>query len=77
MTICEPWYFELPYSHMFLFLEIQLTFNADGSVNSIHGTVPDIRLDNYRFPTSYPVGFEIEDLLQDDWIKHVINLKEK
>jgi len=77
MTICEPWYFELPYSHMILFLEIQLTFNADGSINSINGTEPDIRLDGHKFPTSYPSGFKKEDLIQDDWIEYVINLRDK
>lgn len=73
MTVCEPWYFELPYSYMILMLELQITFNDNGSINTVYGTDPDIRLDNHQFPTSYPTGFEKNELLQDDWIKYIIN----
>lgn len=73
MTVFEPWYFELPYSHMIIMLELQLTFNEDGSINTVMGTVPDIYLDNHQFPTSYPRGFDKNELFQDDWIKYIVN----
>ena len=72
----EPWLFELPNSHIIFSLEIELAFNADGSINEIYGTSPHYDLEPSRYPTSFPTGFSKEELLEDKWIKWVID-KEK
>ena len=68
MVICEPWFFELPYSHLIILLEVQLAFNLDGSINAVYGTRPGICLDSGRFATPYPKSYKKNDLLLDPWI---------
>jgi hypothetical protein len=68
------WYFpmiivRLPASGMIFTLEPDLVINPDGSVDELFGTPPDIILPTALLPTS----FTREELLEDEWIKKVIN----
>lgn len=71
-VVLPTWNFELPNSHILFRLEIELAFNRDGSVNEIIGTIPDKNLEPSSYPTSFPISFDTEDLIKDEWIKWVI-----
>jgi hypothetical protein len=68
----EPWHFELPNSHIIFFLEVELAFNSDGTINEIYGTKPDVELEPSTYPTTFPTGFSKKELLKDSWIQWVI-----
>jgi C-terminal processing protease CtpA/Prc len=59
----------LPASGMIFRAETELFINPDGSFNALFGTPPDIELPD----TDPPKSITKEDLLDDEWIKKVIN----
>ena len=70
-----PWVFELPNSHIMISMEIDMSFNEDGSVNEIYGTKPDHTLQPSTFPTSLPSAYDVSSLMKDPWIEFVKNIK--
>lgn len=72
-VIHAPSYFELPKSHILFVLEIDMAYNSDGTINEISGTKPDIELESSAYPTSFPDDFSKEGLLNDNWVKRIMN----
>lgn len=66
------WYFELPNSHIMLSMEIDMAFNADGTLNEIFGTKPDFILEPDGYPTVMPDEYTKEALLNDKWVQFVL-----
>ncbi len=74
-VVLPPWIFELPKSHILFMLEVELTFNEDGTINELYGTKPNIELEKSYYPTSFPNSYSKTDLVKDNWIKMIINEK--
>jgi len=72
-VIHAPSYFELPKSHILFQLECDMAYNPDGTINEISGTKPDILLEKSTYPTSFPIEYTKEDILNDAWIKRIMN----
>jgi hypothetical protein len=63
-----PGVIRLPRSGMVLRAETEILISPDGSVDELFGTAPDVRLP----PAGRPASITREDLLKDEWIKHVM-----
>ena len=72
-VIYAPAYFELPKSHILFELEFDMAYNSDGTINEIFGTKPDIELEPSTYPTSFPNDYSKEGLLNDNWIRKIMN----
>ncbi|KAI7253024.1 hypothetical protein KC345_g11423, partial [Hortaea werneckii] len=68
----EPYRYALPNSGLLFKLETDLNENAEGLINEIYGTAPDVLLDVSRYPAAYPAGYEPEALKNDTWIRQVM-----
>lgn len=62
-------YIRLPASGMMLRAETEIVINPDGSINELFGTPPDIELPHAILPKSIAK----EELLQDEWVRTVID----
>lgn len=67
-----PWFFMLPNSQIMISMEIDMAFNADGTINEIYGTKPDFIMEPRGYPTSMPAEYTKEALIQDKWVRYVI-----
>lgn len=72
-VLFAPWFFDLPNSHIMLSMEIDMAFNTDGTINEIYGTKPDFVLGPAGYPTEMPAEYTKEALMQDEWVKFVVN----
>ena len=72
-VVLPPWLFEVPNCHLLFKTEVELAFNSDGSINELYGTKPDINLEPSSYPTTFPENFSKEELLNDKWIKWIID----
>lgn len=72
-VVLPPWIFELPNSHILFTLEVELAYNADGTIDEIYGTKPDIEFEPSTYPTYFPESFLKEDLLKDKLINRILN----
>ena len=72
-TVHVPLIYEAPNCHLLFRTEIEMTFNADGTVNELYGTKPDINLEPSTYPSSFPKSFDINALLRDKWIDWMIS----
>lgn len=63
-----PGAIRLPRSGMIFRVETELLMTQNGAVNELFGTEPDVRLPSADPPKS----ITREDLLKDEWIKHII-----
>ena len=72
-AVHAPLIYEVPNCHLLFRTEIEITFNADGTINELYGTKPDINLEPSTFPTSFPKSFDTNVLLKDKWIDWIIN----
>lgn len=68
----EPYRYALPNSGLIFKLETDLNGNAEGRINEIYGTAPDVLLDDSRYPTAYPESYEPEVLKNEEWIRKVM-----
>lgn len=68
----EPYRYALPNSGLLFKLETDLNLNAEGQINEIHGTSPDLLLSSSRYPTPYPISYEPEVLKKDEWIHRIM-----
>ncbi|WNS46319.1 S41 family peptidase [Paenibacillus sp. MMS20-IR301] len=68
----EPYRYALPNSGLMFKLETDLNRNAEGQINEIYGTQPDVLLESSRYPTAYPAGYDPEELKQDEWVRKVM-----
>lgn len=68
----EPYRYALPNSGLLFKLETDLNLNAEGQINEIYGTSPDLLLSSSRYPTPYPISYESEDLMKDEWIRRIM-----
>ena len=59
----------LPGSGMILRMEADLLLTPEGSFNELFGTEPDVKLPS----TDHPRSISREDLLQDAWIRTIID----
>lgn len=64
--------YALPYSGLLFYMDSELTFNVDGSLNNFVGVMPDVVLSPSSYPTPYPVSVDLETLLTDPWIQWVL-----
>jgi C-terminal processing protease CtpA/Prc len=71
-SVIAPWLFELPNSHILFVMQVETSFNPDGTINDMFGTMPDLELEPSTYPTSYPTGFTKKELLEDQWIERVL-----
>lgn len=62
----EAYRYALPNSGLIFKLETDLNWNADGQINEIYGTMPDVWLE-----PSYSDNYETSGLLNDPWIDWV------
>jgi hypothetical protein len=67
-----PWVFELPNSHVLLLMQVEASFNPDGTLNDPLGTRPDFELSRSTYPTPFPRAFDISSLRADPWIAWVL-----
>ncbi len=65
--------YALPHSGMLFYLDSELTFNADGSLNNDRGVAPDVPLDPSAYPTPFPETLEPADLRADPWIAWILD----
>lgn len=65
----SPHYFCLPESKLIFRLEVESVLNLDGTMSEVLGTEPDIKMEIKPTPTNY----NKESLMQDDWIRSIIN----
>ncbi len=72
-VVLPPWLFEVPNCHLLFTTEVELAFNPDGSINELYGTEPDITMEPSTYPTTFPKSFDTMGLLNDKWIKWIIN----
>lgn len=70
-----PFTFCLPESGIMFAIEPEITYNLDGKINEIYGTKPDIELEKSSYPTTYPLTNERVKLLEDPWIKRILEMK--
>ncbi len=72
---CAPYFnpvmVRLPASGMIFVLEADLMLNADGGVNEVEGTQPDVELP----PCQLPDRTTKEALLQDEWVKRILSMQ--
>jgi hypothetical protein len=68
----EPYRYALPNSGIIFKLETDLNSNAEGRINEIYGTAPDVLMDESRYPTAYPESYEPEVLKNEEWIRKVM-----
>lgn len=64
--------YALPNSGLIFYLDSELTFNIDGTLNNYVGVVPDVFLNASTYPTPYPVSFSHAALLADEWVQWVL-----
>ncbi len=65
----SPMTFALPNSGLMFRMDIEAAFNVDGRETSIYGTNPDVKLSVSEYPTTYPLSYNKNTLLDDEWIK--------
>ncbi len=61
---------KLPKSGIEFVFEVDLLINQDGSINEMVGTSPDIKLSKVEVPETVTA----KDILNDDWVKTIMNL---
>jgi C-terminal processing protease CtpA/Prc len=59
----------LPASGMIFRVETEIVINPDGSINELFGTPPDVKLAPHYMPKSITK----KAVLENDWVKRVIN----
>ena len=64
--------YALPNSGFLFFLDSELTFNSDGTLNNYVGVIPDVFLSPSSYPTPYPVSISLSSLLADEWVQWVL-----
>jgi hypothetical protein len=64
-----PHAIRLPASGMIFRVETEIVINPDGRVNELFGTRPDVELP----PADPPKSITREELLKDEWVKHIIH----
>ena len=64
--------YSLPNSGILFYMDSELTFNAEGSLNNYTGVSPDVFLSPSTYPTPYPASFSREALLADAWVQWVL-----
>jgi hypothetical protein len=62
----------LPNSGILFWMDAELTFNPDGSLNNYIGVIPDVVLNASSYPTAYPVYISRDVLLSDPWVQWVL-----
>lgn len=65
--------YSLPNSGLLFYVDSELIFNPDGSLDNYTGVAPDVFLDPSSYPTPYPLAFDRETLLADRWVQWVIS----
>lgn len=64
--------YALPNSGLLFYVDSELIFNPDGSLNNYMGVMPDVFLSDSIYPTPYPSGFTREGLLKDAWVQWIL-----
>ena len=64
--------YALPNSGILFYLDSELTFNSDGSLDNYIGVIPDVMLDASSYPTPYPASLDRESILSDTWVQWVL-----
>jgi hypothetical protein len=63
-----PGIIRLPRSGMIFRAETKILLSPDGNIDEVFGTSPDVKLP----PAARPASITRDDLLKDEWIKHVL-----
>jgi C-terminal processing protease CtpA/Prc len=72
-ALLAPGVMRLPRSGMVFRTETEICLSPDGYVDELFGTAPDLRLP----PAARPASITREDLLKDEWIKHILAAAQK
>ncbi|NSW52621.1 MAG: hypothetical protein HPY85_08975 [Anaerolineae bacterium] len=67
----------LPNSGLLIYLDAELTLNADGTINNYQGVMPSVFLEPSQYPSTYPQAFSRDTLLADPWVQWVLSDAEK
>lgn len=64
--------YALPNSGLMFFMDSELTFNPDGTLNNFRGVSPDVALNESTYPTPYVTRVDKAIVLADPWVQWVL-----
>jgi hypothetical protein len=72
-VVVLPWHFSLPNSGIVVQLEVEMALTAEGEPGEIFGTAPETVLAPSAYPTPVPSGESANALLEDPWLRYVLD----